>query len=152
VLGSPLGGATAPKQPAQRKEPELQLTRIDFLERMFSVFLNDGKTRRTTFLGKVYVVHLPADRLDAKVDKAKLPKGGMVLQCDQLITLQHQLPNGKSAQAMDAKSNVCCWTNDLYGRADTLTFDESTDTVTFRGRPGNEAEVYQQVEGPGSGW
>jgi hypothetical protein len=145
----PAAGSAA-KQPAPKKE-ELQLTRVEDFDRMFSVFVNPT-TRQTTFLGKVKVVHLPADRLDAKVDEAHLPKGAMVMQCDKLIVTQRQLGEGKSTQVMEAQKRVFCRTEDMYGRAEIMIFDESQDTVTFKGTPGNLAQVWQQVGGPGGGY
>jgi hypothetical protein len=149
VLGPGAGG---PKQPAAAppKPPELQLTRVDFQDRMFSTYLN-STTRKTTFLGSIQVVHFPANQLDAKVDVNKLPKGGMLMQCDQLIVVQRQLGEGKSTQNMEAQKRVFCRTIDMYGRAEKLVFDESQDIVTFTGSPGNPAQVYQQAV-PGGEW
>jgi hypothetical protein len=150
AVGPNVGG-NAPKQgAAPPKQPELQLTRIDFQERMHSTVFPNTTTRQTTFTGRVYVLHLPADRLDAKVDATKLPKGAMILQCEQVKVLQRQLPNNKSTQTTEASRNVSCWTSDIFGRAELLTFDESTDIVTFKGSPGNPAQVYQKIGGNGN--
>jgi hypothetical protein len=147
----PNAGGNAPKQAAApAKQPELQLTRINFQERMHSTVFPNTTTRQTTFTGKVNVLHLPADRLDATVDGTKLPKDAMILQCDQLKVLQRQLANNKTTQTTEASRNVSCWTIDIFGRAEVLTFDESTDIVTFKGSPGNPAQVYQKIGSGGS--
>jgi hypothetical protein len=146
------GNGSGPKQPkgAPAKAPELMLTRVDYQDRMFSMMQNP-ETRKSTFLGNVQVIYVPADSLDAKVDPAKLPKGGMLLRCDMLTVIgqQGQGPNAKSAQEMEAKTRVFCQHADMTALAETAKFNEAQDTITFYGSPGNPAVVYQQIGGPG---
>jgi len=142
----------APKQAKQAtKAPELMLTRVEYQGQMYSQQLNDT-TRKSLFLGNVVVVRVPANSLDAKVELEKLPKDGLLLQCDMLTVLDRKQPDGKKSQEMRAEKRVYCQTNDMRARAEVVTFDKNQDTMVLKGSPGNPATVWRQAGGPGSQW
>ena len=146
------GPANPPKAqapPANAKADELMLTRVEFRDRMFSSANADNTVRTSKFMGKVEVFYLPADSLDAKVDRASLPKGGMYLQCDTLKVLQEQTADKRTAQILEAERQVWCSSDDIRAQADMLRFDQASDVVFLYRTPGNPAAAYQRVGGPG---
>jgi hypothetical protein len=151
-IDSPKGGKQA--KPAPAKAPELMVTRVDYQDRLFSAPLSTSTTtRQSKFYGNILVVHVPSDNLDVKVDLAKLPPNGMMVQCQVLTVLSEQKPNQKTTQTMRAEKQVYCRSgSDMVARADIATFNQVTNTVIFEGTPGNPAAVYQLVGGQGGKW
>jgi hypothetical protein len=145
----PKGPKQQPPPNANAKPAELMLTRVEFRDRMFSRANADNSARDSKFMGFIHVYHFPAETLEAQVDSTKLPKGGLYLECDNLRVVSQQTKDKKTAQTMEAKQRVFVRTPDMYGRSDTLVFDDTNDIVILNGAAGNPAAVYQQLGGPG---
>lgn len=129
--------ADASKPPAP---PELKLTRINYMERLYS---NNSK-RTATFYGGVEVINLPTDNIDQVVDVDKPPKGCLYLRCDLLKVYSHKLADGRTSQEMDAMRHVVVQSQEFWGVADRVTYDESKDLVIMEGGEGGKATLYRE--------
>src|SRR5262249_43484672 len=148
TAGGPAPGARppAPPKPAApgerppSQEVEQKLTRIDYEDYMFTN--NQNNLRTSKFLGNVEVYHVPADNPDVAVDKVKVPKGGIYLNSDVLHVWGRPLADGKTSQMMRAEKKVRFRTQEFFGLADVVTYDEGSDQVTFEGSAGNPARLF----------
>lgn len=141
---------TPPARPAGEKTPpktELKLTRINYLDRLYS---NNIK-RTATFYGSVEVINLPTDNIDQVVDVDKPPKGCLYLRCEQLKVFSHKLPDGRTTQEMDAMKHVVVQSQEFWGVAEKVTFDESKDLVIMEGGDGGKATLYRDRVKGGNG-
>ena len=111
-----------------------KLTRVEFVGRLSSVTREN--TRKSTFYDYVEVYHLPAARPDVAINKAVPPKDGFYLRC-QLLEIYSRPVGGKNAQNMEAKRQVTFQTDEFFGRADIVKFDEADDIIVFEANPGN---------------
>ncbi len=148
-LGTKDQGPAGPRPPAQPAEPaaqELQLTRIDFSGRMFSN--NKNNVRTSKFYDNVEVYHAPADRPDMEFNPDRPPKGGFYMRCDMLTVYTKVVSKDKNAQVMRADRRVTFRTQEFFGHATVVKFDESQDLVYFEGPANNPARLYQ-FQGPG---
>lgn len=143
-LNSPVSGGigAVPSPPLAPSTRQLQLTRVDFLEKMFSTTRED-RTRIAKFYTGVEVYHLPADNPDVKIEVDKLPKGGLYMRCEQLIVITKPGPDNKAQQEMEGSKGVYFQTPDFYGRADTVKYDQSQEQIIFEGSSGNLATLYR---------
>ncbi|MCI0456080.1 MAG: hypothetical protein L0Z62_03750 [Gemmataceae bacterium] len=134
--------APAPSKPSQ--DEEMKLTRV-YAQDMTSYEVGEKiKTRISKFFGNVEVLHLAADEPDVKVDLEKLPKGALYMQSELLTVASKPLPNGKQTQEMTAERRVFFRTQEFFGRADVVKYNEAQDTVIFQGNP---AILYRQKRG-----
>ncbi len=148
--GATPGGNPAPPQSAKKTgkkpangqpaEQELKLTRINFLTRMFA----NNITRTAVFYDGVEVVHLPSDDPDVIIDIDHLPKGGMYLRCDQLQVYNRQEPGTQGSQEMEARGNASVQSEEFWGRADVIKYDESKELMIFEAREGRLATLVRQ--------
>lgn len=129
------------QQPNAKGSLELKLTRIDFEGRMFSN--NKDNSRNAKFYDNVEVYHFPAEEPNAQMNPNNPPAGGFYLRCEVLNVFTRQI-EGKSSQMMHAKGKVFFRTQEFFGRAEVLKYDESQDTVIFEGTPGNPATLYKK--------
>jgi hypothetical protein len=146
---------SGPSAPAQAKPPrpagpadkELQLTRIDFSGRMASN--NKEDTRISRFYDNVEVNHAPADNPDIEFNPDRPPKGGFYLRCD-LLTV-YSMPVGKdkdkSVHQMQADRNVTFKSQEFFGHATVVKYNESQDQMIFEGPESNPAQLFQ-FQGP----
>jgi hypothetical protein len=140
--------AAAPRKVGDPKAPEvMKLTRIIFETRMFS----NGKdnSRNAKFYDNVEVFHFPTEDADAKMNPDSPPKDGFYMRCNVLNVFTRQVEN-KSSQMMKAEGNVFFRTDDFFGTASVVKYDESQDQVIFEGAPGNPAALYRKRPGAGS--
>jgi lipopolysaccharide export system protein LptA len=131
-------------KPAPRGKEELQLTRVIYAGTLHA----DNKQRIATFYDDVEVYHGPSDDPNLKIDKAHLPPGFMHLQCKMLKVLTEPLPNGQKNQKMQATGQVRIRSNDYWGDAQIVKFDESDDRIILDGGTGM-AHLYR-VLAPGA--
>src|SRR5207247_2382136 len=129
----------------QKKDPEMKLTFINFYTRMFG-----NKNKNTAdFEGNVRVLHLPGDnpRVNINVDAVvggKMPAGAMYIRCDKLSVWTRPKPSGsKGWQAMYARGRAFVASPEFSGQADSVTYDEEKDTVTFNGGTGGTATLWK---------
>jgi hypothetical protein len=138
-------GAPSASQPAlvgPQPEQELKLTRVTYAGRMFA----NNNTHTAIFNDNVEVVHLPSDNPDMTIDLTKPPPpGGMYLRCEQLKVRSVRHPDGTTShQEMEAHRRVIVQSQEFWGRADVVTYDESKELVIFEGRDGNMATLYRK--------
>jgi hypothetical protein len=131
----------APSHKQGEAAKEMQLTRIDFSGSMTSNNKKDG--RLTTFLDNVEVYHCPADRPDLEFNPDRPPKNGFYLRGDQVTNYTKTLDKERKAQFMEAKGKVTFRTQEFYGYATTVKFNELQDLVIFEGPRENPARLYQ---------
>jgi hypothetical protein len=133
---SPPGSAGPPQ------EQELKLTRVTYAGRMFA----NNTTHTAIFNDNVEVVHLPSDNPDMAIDLTKPPPpGGMYLRCEQLKVRSVKHADGQTShQEMEAHRRVIVQSQEFWGRADVVTYDESKELVIFEGRDGNVATLYRK--------
>jgi hypothetical protein len=144
---SPPGDRSRPgNAPAQRME--MKLTRIEFEGRMFSN--NKRGNRIATFLDKVEVSNLPAEKMDAPFNKDQPPERGMYLSSEilKVYTSPPAVTGGKANQTLIAEKNVLVRTPDSFARAAKVTFDEAKDLIIFKGVPGTPA-TFTKIPPPG---
>jgi hypothetical protein len=125
------------------KPPQLTLTRILYQGQMYSHQL-DSTTRMSKFVGNVWVIRVPGTSLDMQVDYEKIPKDGLLLQCEVLTVIERRFPDGSKSQVMEAEKKVLCRTSDMTSRAEIVRFDKSQDTILLKGSPGNPASIWQR--------
>ncbi|HYT93362.1 MAG TPA: hypothetical protein VEL76_31890 [Gemmataceae bacterium] len=148
-------GRPAPAKKSKNEEEVLKLTRVDFLERLFSDQPQKNGMRMSIFYGDVHVLHLPADQLDVEVDVDKPPKGAMYMTSELLTVWTKPMPGGKNHQEMRADRNVFFRTFEFFGRADVVKYDQTKDQVIFEGNPttlyrrkgGRQGPEYETIKG-----
>ena len=146
------GGADDPLQaPAPRANDKsagapqvMKLTRVLFEGWMFST--KNDKTRNAKFNDNVEVFHFPTENPDAKMNPDSPPKDGFYMRCKTLSVFTKQWGD-KSSQMMEAKDNVFFRTQEFFGTATVVKYDESKEQVIFEGPPGNLATLYQKRAG-----
>jgi hypothetical protein len=142
----PAKPAAKPQKTASQDAKEFTLTRIDFTGSMTS---NNKKDIRTTiFLENVEVYHCPAERPDVVFNPDRPPKGGFYLRGDQVTNYTKTFDKNRKAQFMEAKGKVMFRTQEFFGHATTVKFNELQDLVIFEGPRTNPARLYQ-FQGPG---
>lgn len=145
---APLPSAVLPStdpDKANAANDEFKLTRVHFLDRMYA----NNNNRSATFYGNVEVYHLPTDNIDVAIDIDRPPPGCLYLRCEQLKVFNRRLPSGQSSQEMEAHKRVVVQTQEFWGLADEVKFDESKDLVIFEGGEGGMATLYR-VKSPGA--
>lgn len=130
-----------PKPNAMAKKPqELKLTRIDYGDRMYSS--TKDKSRNAKFYGNVDVYHLPAGNPDVPIKPGQAPKDGFYLHCELLDVFTRPV-DGKNCQMMVAQRKVIIRTDEFFGNAEVVKYDESQENVIFEGTPGNPATLFK---------
>lgn len=118
----------------------LKLTWIEFEGRMKAT----ETPKKAVFLGKVDVMHMPANQPNMKIQLTKLPPKGMHLRCEDSMTVYaHKLADGRTSQELIAKGNASVRTEEFWGRADEIKYDESKELVTFQGSFDHPAVLYR---------
>jgi len=143
-LATPAPKKGSQSKPAPQGKQELQLTRVIYTGTLHA----DNKQHIATFYDDVEVFHGPADDPNLSIDKAHLPPGFMYLQCKMLKVLSESLPNGQKNQKMQATGQVRIRSNDYWGDAQIVKFDESDDRIILDGGVGM-AHLYR-VLAPGA--
>lgn len=141
----PLQRGPASKLQGQPAEQQLQLTRIDFEGRLFANTKDHNRIAK--FYDNVEVFHLPADNPDVAMNPDRPPPGGFYLRCDLLTVYSKPMPNGKAMQEMRGERKVFFRSQDFFGRADVIKYDESQEQVIFEGGPGTPATLWQTRNG-----
>jgi len=132
------------KKAATQAEKEMELTRIDFTGSMTS---NNKKDVRTTiFIENVEVYNCPANRPDVEFDPNRPPKGAFYLRGDKVTNYTQTIDKDKKAQFMQAEGKVMFRTQEFFGHATTVKFNEIQDLVIFEGPPNNPARLFQFLE------
>lgn len=139
----PAKGAVPPARPGiakgQPPAPEMKLTHVKYQDRMQA----NNKTRTATFYGNVQVVNVPCDRPDAVIDIDHPPPGYIYLQCERLKVYSHLLPGGQKSQEMEAHKKVTVQSEQFYGSADVVKYDEAQDRVILEGAEGGKAILWR---------
>lgn len=148
---------TGPESGKEKKVEEvMKLTRVDFQDQMTSYEKgNRTKTRISNFFGNVEVLHLEANNPDVEVDLDNLPRGAMYIQSAMLTVASTPRPGGKQTQEMTAKTRVFFRTQEFFGRAEVVKYNEAQDTVIFEGSPailyrrkaGLQGREYDEIKG-----
>jgi lipopolysaccharide export system protein LptA len=86
----------------------------------------------------------PLADVDIDVTLAKLPEGAMYLSCHELKVYTRE-EKGKKYQEMNAREQAVVQSNEFWGRAATIHFDEYKDQVIFDGGPGGKATLYKMT-------
>ncbi|MBI2807993.1 MAG: hypothetical protein HYX68_23665 [Planctomycetes bacterium] len=135
------GKGTAPKA------LEWKLTHVKFRDSMMATTNPGSKT--ATFYGKnegVEVFHFPTIKIDDKMDADRPPKDGLYLRCE-ILNVDSRQRGDRTVQTMIAKKNVNFKTDQYFGQADIVKFDESTDIVILEGLNGRDVQLFQWVNG-----
>ena len=132
--------ASAPGPQAQTTK----LTRIFFGARMFSTKQNN--VRNAKFYTNVEVFHFPTEDPNAPMDADHPLKGGFYMRSNTLSLFTRQLAN-KTSQAMQAEGNVFFRTQEFFGNAAVVKYNEAEDQIIFEGTPGNPATLYKKQPG-----
>jgi len=144
-------GTPGPMVPAnQPPETEMKLTIIQFAGKMIG---NDrGKVyQQATFSDTIEVIHAPAERFDAAIDRHHLVPGAVLLTCaDKFIVSVHKRPNVPPQQRMDAYGNAFIQSDEYEGSGEIVTADGPT--VTLQGGDRGFARImnrFNRTEQPG---
>jgi hypothetical protein len=138
---APVGGQRS--APAGKSE-ETKLTYVTYAGKMFAE--NNKKTAR--FYDDVKLLHVPTKDPNLKVDLDKmvdeLPQGGLYMESAQLrVTSRTDEKTKQTSQEMEANGKVFIKAQDFYGRADSVTYDESkNEQIILNGGKGN-AHLYR---------
>jgi hypothetical protein len=130
------------RQPAAGKPADdaLKLTRVRYAGSMFG----NNKTHLAIFTDQVRVVHVPSENADYQPNIDKLPEGGLYLEADRLKVWTRPEPEGKASQMMESDGHCAFQSQDSYGRAAQINYDESKDQVILENPKGGLAEVYRR--------
>jgi hypothetical protein len=119
---------------------EMHMTRIDFVTRMFSS--NENKSVRISkFYDSVEVYHFPADQPSMQMDPDRPPRNGFYMRCELLTVYTRKLADGKTRQIMEGKKKVFFRTQECFGHADVVKYNEGQEQVILEGNP---AVLYKQ--------
>jgi hypothetical protein len=132
------GGAPKPAP----KDKEMKLTQIEFRGWMFSN--TKANYKNATFLEGVEVYNVPSEVFEVKLSPERLPKEGFYLKCEKLKLLARQ-EEQKTVQAMVAETQVFFRTQECWGYADTVSFDEASDNIILDAAPGNLVRFYKRT-------
>jgi hypothetical protein len=146
------GGAKPATKPAPSKpgakpadDDALKLTLVEFAGSMYA----NSMTNEASFRKNVRVLYMPVEdpKIDVDIDAtlAKLPEGAMYLSCHELKVYTRE-EKGKKYQEMNARDQAVVQSNDFWGRAANIHFDESKDQVIFDGGPGGKATLYKMTQ------
>ncbi len=141
-------GLSANEAPgAKSTVPITNLTRVQNWE--YLVSLGTATGRESTFIGDVEVFHVPSEDPNVSLQTAKIPKDGFYLRCANLKIFSQKIEGtgGKMKQNIIARDKVQFQTEEFYGTADVVKFDESTDLVIFEGEKGNTVTL-TKISGP----
>src|SRR5262249_29296663 len=72
------------------------------------------------------------------------PKGCLYLRCEQLKVFSHNLPDGRTNQEMEAMRHVVVQSQEFWGVADKVKYDESKDLVILEGGEGGKATLNRE--------
>jgi hypothetical protein len=132
-------------QDADHKDAQvMKITRVVYDGRMFSN--NKDNTRNSKFYDNVQVFHFPTEDENAQMNPDSPPKEGFYMKCNILNVFTRQIDN-KSSQLMKAEGNVFFRTQEFFGTAAVVKYDEGQEQVIFEGTPGNPAALYRKAQG-----
>jgi hypothetical protein len=132
-------------QDADRKDAQvMKITRVNYDGRMFSN--NKDNTRNSKFYDNVQVFHFPTEDENAQMNPDSPPKEGFYMKCNILNVFTRQIDN-KSSQLMKAEGNVFFRTQEFFGTAAVVKYDEGQEQVIFEGTSGNPAALYRKAPG-----
>ncbi len=119
-------------------------TRIFFEERMSSK--NAENSRTDLYQKNVEVYHFPTEDPDSRVDADTPPKDGFYMRCNILENYTSH-DTDKPTRMMLAGGNVFFRSQDFFGRAAAVKYNESSDQLTFEGNEDNPATMYRKGQG-----
>jgi hypothetical protein len=132
-----------PAAPRPQKSAEvLKLTRIEFVGMMYSN--NKSVIKNAKFFQDVHVYHFPADSLDAVMNPDNPPKDGFYLRCELLSVAARQVGN-KRSQIMVAEDRVFFRTEEFYGYADVVKYNEESEMIIFEATKSPHVIIYKQT-------
>jgi hypothetical protein len=144
------GPAAVPPKPGARPpdkkaEEEFKLTWVRYGESM-RVF---NPQRRAVFYKNVEVLHLPHDDPGLSLEFSKLvdrlPLGAVYLCCEVLEVFGSRDAAGKTHQEFTAKHRAFVQSQDFFGKANVIKYNEEKQLVIFEGSDGNLAEFTRIV-------
>ncbi len=145
VLGGPK--KDDPKSPKASAEgpKKLALTVVTFEGWMRSTTKNNNRT--TVFRDNIEVLHGTRPSLDSKIDKNALGEDDFYLRSEELHGFMQKVDT-KNQQSLIAKRNVSFQAQTLqgktiYGYADTVKFDESSDLIILEADDGNTVRIFE---------
>lgn len=140
----------APAQPVAKKndkgEKELTLTRIEYQDKFRADDKpgSNNKSRMANFFGDVDVVNLPAESIDHRIDvDNKLPAGAMHLHCERLQILTQRHADGRTTQEMEGHRKVVIESQEFWGRADVVKYDEAKQLVILEAGANGVATIHR---------
>lgn len=137
---APANSPAGSPPPKHAGEEELKLTRISYKGQMFV----NNDTRTAHFYDDVELVHVPTDDPNLAIDLDKLPKGAMYLRADRLkVNGQQEGSTKGQGQQMEADGKALVQSQEFWGRADLIKYDEAKALVIFEGTDGNLATLYR---------
>jgi RNA polymerase sigma factor (sigma-70 family) len=120
----------------------MKMTRVLFDGRMFSN--SKDNTRNSKFYENVQVFHFPTEDENTQMNPDSPPKDGFYIKCNILNVFTRQSDN-KSNQLMKAEGNVFFRSQEFFGTAAVVKYDEGQDQVIFEGTPDNPAVLYRKA-------
>jgi lipopolysaccharide export system protein LptA len=117
-----------------------RLTRIFFDGAMHTRKIGDRHL--VVFRDNVRVLHFPAEKPNEEMNPDKPRKDGFYLKCDELKIVA-DAKDARGGRTIEARGNVEVRAENLFIRARSLTFRDSSDLVVLEGSADTEASVYQ---------
>lgn len=124
---------------AKDKKEEMKLTRVNYQGHLHA----NNKTHIAIFYDGVEVIHVPTENPDLVVDPERPPPGCLNLRCEQLKVFK-----GPDGQEMEARKQARVQSQEFWGVAEVITYNESKDQVIFVGGEGGSATLWR-VRTPG---
>lgn len=137
-----LNGAGAPAPPSPSGKPpeqEMKLTWVRYGGRMYA----NNQTRTAKFFDNVEVVHVPSEDPALAINVDRLPPRALYLSCQRLEVYTTRNLNGATTQEMRALQKVFVQSQEFWGRAHEVKFDEAKDQIIFEGGDGGLASLYR---------
>jgi hypothetical protein len=131
----PAGPGAAPAKPAAAAKPtddQMKMTYVKFVERMYA----NSKKNYAKFIGNVEALNFPCKEPHVEIGIAlmlsQMPEGAMYLRSDVLEVWTRQAKDRKYSE-MHASGGALVQSNEFWGRATTIHFDEAKDQIIFDG-------------------
>jgi hypothetical protein len=139
------GGASAkPAAAAKPGDDQMKMTYVKFVERMYA----NSKKNYAKFIGNVEALNFPCKEphLEIEIDLmlAGMPDGAMYLRSDVLEVWTRQAKDRKYSE-MHAAGGALVQSNEFWGRAPTIHFDEAKDQIIFDGGKDGKATLFKIV-------
>jgi hypothetical protein len=109
--------------------------------------MRGDQTRQVVkFFDRVHIIHTPVVRLEDEINEDKLNENGIVVDAaEHAVMAVRNGEENKKYRDFQAVGDVHVQARDFWGQADTLSYDQQKDMLTFQGSESQKARLYRQL-------